>query len=303
MAQLRSEIDAVLNEVLASEHYDVVHIHNAHHFSPTLAHAVLATGLPAINTVHDRVGEHLHPDVLDLPWAHITYVSHYLQQALPSQRCSSVSWLGIDLHRFTPSGPGDSRLAALPAPRILHPARLLRWKGVHVSVAALAVLKSREIDASLILCGSREVVDDQSELARYREELEQLADDASVRHRVHFMDFDRAGIDRAYRSADMVWYPTVEPEPLGLVPIEAMATGTPVVVSDTGGMRETVMHGATGLRVPPNYPGALAEASRRLLEDGRLSEQLVTGGLRQARRFDLNRYVAGVEQLYKSVSE
>jgi glycosyltransferase involved in cell wall biosynthesis len=298
---LRVEIATVLHDLLRTEDYDVVHVHNAHHFSPVLARAVLGTGVPAMNTVHDRVGEHLHPDVLDLPWAHVTYVSHYLEEALPSRRDSSVYWLGIDLDRFAPNGPMDPRLAALPGSRILHPARLLRWKGLHVSIAALAMLVERGVDASLILCGSTEIVDDKSELARYRMELEQLADDLVVRSRVHFEVFDRGRIDEAYRSADLVWYPTVEPEPLGLVPLEAMATGTPVVCSDTGGMRETVIHGATGLRVPPGDPEALAVASQRVLQDGELRERLVAGGVRRARVFDLHSYVARVEELYEQV--
>ncbi len=299
---LRVEIEAALDGLLRRHEYDVVHVHNAHHFSPVLAHAVLAAGLPSVNTVHDRVGEHLCPDVLDLPWSHVTYVSHYLETALPSGRPHSVSWLGIDLARFSQRGLGDGRLTALPSPRVLHPARLLRWKGVHVSVAGLAALAARGVDATLILCGSTDIVDDQSELAAYRVELEQLADSLGVRANIHFVVFGRDRIDRAYRSADLVWYPTVEPEPLGLVPLEAMATGTPVISSDTGGMRETVIHGSTGLRVPPGDAGALADASNRLLHDEHLKARLIAGGLDRAHLFDLDRYVDGIEDLYASVS-
>lgn len=303
VAAAREGMTVLLRQVLATSRADVVHVHNAHHFSALLAEALLAEARgPVVDTVHDRVGEHLRPEVLDLAWSHVLYASHYLHRSLPTSCPHSVVWLGIDLARLSPAGPVDPRLTRLSRPVIFHPARLLRWKGVHVSVAALARLRNRGIEASLVLCGSKDVVDDQLELQAYREELVAQAAGLGVTDRVHFEVFERSRMAEAYRAADLVWYPTIEPEPFGLVPLEAMATGVPIVVSDGGGMRETVIEGRTGLRVPPGDARALAAASVRLLEDDALRSSITRTALRHSEAFGLEGYVDTVEKLYADMA-
>lgn len=295
---LRSDIQAHITPFGA----DVVHVHNGHHFSPMPARTILAElDAPCVNTVHDRTGEFIFEDVLRLSWSHLFYVSHYVAGALPSPVAHSVQWLGVDLRAFSPDGPPDPRLEALPGPVIFHPARLLEWKGLHVSIRALAELTERGTPASLVLCGSTDIVDDPVELRRYRRRLDELATEVGVAQDVHFLTFDRSRIADAYRAADLVWYPTVEPEPLGLVPIEAMSTGVPVVVSDTGGMRETVVDGESGIRVPVNDPRALAQASLAILSTSDLRQRLVANGLERSRLFDLTSYVDVVESVYEGL--
>jgi glycosyltransferase involved in cell wall biosynthesis len=77
-----------------------------------------------------------------------------------------------------------------------------------------------------------------------------------------------------YRSAQICVIPTVWPEPFGLVALEAMACGTPVIASDVGGFKETVIHGKTGLLVPQGDSKAFAEAILTLLQDSCLREQM-----------------------------
>ncbi len=299
----REAVARLTREIRQTYRPDVVHVHNGHHFSPLLAEAVLGeAGVPVVNTVHDRVGEYLHPKVLDMAWAHVLYASHYLCAALPTARRHSVVWLGIDLRHFSPAGPVDPRLSRHPRPVVFHPARLLRWKGIHVSVAALAVLSQAGITATLVLCGSQDVVDDQDELRAYHAELVEMAVQLRVADQVHFERFERERMGEAYRAVDLVWYPTIEPEPFGLVPLEAMATGTPLVVSDCGGMRETVDHGRTGLRVPPGDASALATASRELLEDERSRSRMTRAALERSKDFGLDPYVDKIEHLYEEVT-
>lgn len=259
-------------------------------------------GGPVVNTVHDRVGEYLHPQVLDMAWAHVLYASHYLCQALPTSRTHSVAWLGIDLQHFRPDGPRGPRLVSHARPVLCHPARLLRWKGIHVSVAALAVLSQAGVTATLVLCGSEDIVDDQHELRAYRAELVEMAARLGVAEQVHFERFERERMGEAYRAVDLVWYPTIEPEPFGLVPLEAMATGAALVASDGGGMRETVDHGRTGLRVPPGDAVALAAASPALLEDDLARSRMTRAALERSKDFGLDEYVDKIETLYKEVT-
>jgi glycosyltransferase involved in cell wall biosynthesis len=88
-----------------------------------------------------------------------------------------------------------------------------------------------------------------------------------VAERVRFVGWCGAEeMEERYAQARIVVVPSVWPEPFGLVGIEAMAAGRPVVGIDRGGIRDWLAHGETGLRVAPQ-PGALADAVRCLLEE------------------------------------
>lgn len=87
------------------------------------------------------------------------------------------------------------------------------------------------------------------------------------------------------------------------VPLEAMRAGTPIVLTDVVGNRDTVVDGESGLIVPPNDPAALAAAALRLLEDAPLRERLVEGGrARLAERFDVRLMAERLERLYGSLA-
>lgn len=271
---------------------DVVHLHNGHHFGPELALTCLDTGTGTmVNGVHDRVGERLCPHVLDWPWDLVVYASDYLMSALPTRRQAAVRWLGIDTRTFSPHGPTDTRVTALPRPVVFHPARLLRWKGVECGLRAFARMRPALGGGTLVLCASEDIADDPADVAAFRLELTELAERLGVADAVRFLSFDRQRIADAYRAADLVWYPTIDEEPLGLVPPEAMATGTPVVVSRSGGMQETVVDGATGLAVDKGDDAGLAEAAVRLLTNPALRARLVAGGRERSALFDNDRYV------------
>jgi glycosyltransferase involved in cell wall biosynthesis len=300
--RLLAELRTVLGRELDAFRPDLVHVHNAHHYGPELARALLdRAAVPVLNGVHDRVGEYLYPDVLDWPWDLVVYVSRYLRAALPTRRPAAVRWLGIELDTFRPDGPRDPRLERLPGPVVFHPARLLRWKGVECGVRAFARVH-RELGGALVLCASDDIVDDPREVAAFRRELGELAGQLGVGDAVHFMSFDRLRIADAYRAADLIWYPTIDDEPLGLVPMEAMACGVPVVVSRSGGMTETVVAGETGLVVPRDDAGALAAAARAILTDAALRAALVRGGRARSARFGNAGYVDWLDASYRALA-
>jgi glycogen(starch) synthase len=88
-----------------------------------------------------------------------------------------------------------------------------------------------------------------------------------------------------YRIADLCVVPSIY-EPFGLVALEAMASGCPCIVADTGGLREVVPHEEAGLRFRSRDPKALADVAVRVLADDDLGRRLVTDGLEHIRRFD-----------------
>ena len=101
------------------------------------------------------------------------------------------------------------------------------------------------------------------------------------------------------RSADAVvctpWY-----EPFGIVPLEAMACGVPVVAAAVGGLTDTVMDRATGLHVPPRDPAAIAGALAELLANPELRSELGRAGQRRASsRYSWDRVAAETEKAYR----
>jgi glycosyltransferase involved in cell wall biosynthesis len=303
---LREEIADSLARLLEAYGPGIVHLHNAHHFGAELADGTFAAAArysgarPALlNSVHDHTGEHVCPGVVDLPWHHLIYVSDFMLRALPSLRPSSTLLLGIDVDRFAGDGTPHPALAELEPPVVFHPARLLRWKGVEVSVEAFLRVRATLGRGSLVLCMSEQIVGDRAEIAALRDELRATARRAGAEPHVHFHEFPRDDIAAAYRASDLVWYPTLEDEPYGLVPLEAMAAGVPLIVTDSGGMTETVEPSVTALVVPKGDAGALAESGLRLLQDGALRTSLVSAGRRRVADFELQAFVLRLEDIYE----
>ena len=99
----------------------------------------------------------------------------------------------------------------------------------------------------------------------------------------------RAELRERYAEADVCLFPTEWPEPFGLVPLEAMACGTPVVATGSGGSGEFLLHGENCLRFPPGDAAALAAAVRRLADDPDLRRRIVRTGFATANELSVDR--------------
>jgi type III pantothenate kinase len=209
---------------------------------------------------------------------------------------------GADLRLFTPDGGTDGvppRRRGVT--RVACVGRLVERKGVGTVISALAAMGDR-VPCELVIAGGPDssAMDRDPEVARLRA----LAEAEGVAGRVHFLGrLDRAGTAAVMRSADVVasvpWY-----EPFGIVPIEAMACGTPVVASAVGGMIDTVVDGVTGLHVPPRDPERLADALAPLLADPDRRARLGRAGVERSRRlYDWDRVGAATLDVYARVAE
>ncbi|MEV0360859.1 glycosyltransferase [Nocardia sp. NPDC050697] len=198
-------------------------------------------------------------------------VTELARMGVPRFRTSVVP-CGVDLAAFGPDGPVAERGAPH---RLVAVGRMVRRKGFDTAIMALQELPGTE----LVIAGGAPGDAGEAELARLRA----VAADYGVADRVRFAGtVDRAAMPALLRSADAVlctpWY-----EPFGIVPVEAMACGRPVVASAVGGLLDTVVDGVTGRLVPPRDPLALAGALRALLADPALAGRLGAAGLRRAR--------------------
>jgi len=186
--------------------------------------------------------------------------------------------------------------------RILSVGRLVQRKGVDLIIQALPLLAEAGFNdvELLIVGGSGDALnlEEDPEAQRLRAMAKELGveDKVTMRGQV-----PRDAMPGIFRSADAVvctpWY-----EPFGIVPLEAMACGVPVVAAAVGGLRETVVDQKTGLHVPPRDPEALAEALGKLLGDAELRTDMGRAGARRARsRYSWERIAADTEKAYRSV--
>jgi glycosyltransferase involved in cell wall biosynthesis len=178
---------------------------------------------------------------------------------------STIVYSGIDPVDF-PLGAVD----AVERPwqwRLLYVGRLDPRKGIDDLVRALASLPS---EATLEVIGSGD--------GHERDRLRSLARDLGVDARVTFDAVPRDTLAARYRAADVCVFPSTWDEPFGLVPVEAMASGIPVVATGTGGSAEFLADGVNCLLYEPGNPAALADAVRRVAGDATLRHRLVHGG-------------------------
>lgn len=112
------------------------------------------------------------------------------------------------------------------------------------------------------------------------------------------LDISHANVMQAWRKCLMGVIPSVWPEPLGMVVVEAMSAGRPVIASRIGGITDTITDEQTGLLVPPADPAALASAMQRLIDEPVLRERLGRAALKQAGIYSAKNVIPQFERLY-----
>ena len=208
----------------------------------------------------------------------------------------SVIPCGVDLDVFRPDGPAAPRRPGLH--RVVVVTRLVERKGVGNVISAIAGVP----DCELLVAGGPEAgeLDADPEVRRFRA----LARTEGVANRVQFLGaIDHHQVPWLLRSADLVacvpWY-----EPFGMVALEAMACGVPVVASAVGGLVDTVVDGVTGVHVPARRPEEVAAAIRRLLRLPRLRASMGAAGAERARsRYGWDAIAQATLAAYRGVCE
>ena len=264
------KLEALIREVGA----DIVHARSRAPAWSALA-AAKATGRAFVTTFHGTYNrgwwglKSLYNSVMTRG-ARVIAISHFIAEhairlyGLDPARVRVIH-RGFDQTRFDPQRVSPERIIALAQKwrlpdgyRVITlPARLTRWKGQTVLIEALALLGRH--DLRCLLVGS-----DQGR-AGYRSELTDLIEARGLTDVVHIVD-ECNDMPAAYMLTDIVVSASTDPEAFGRVVVEAQAMGRPVIASDHGAPRETILPGRTGWLVAPGDPQALANALARFLE-------------------------------------
>jgi glycosyltransferase involved in cell wall biosynthesis len=221
---------------------------------------------------------HFEPAAID----HWVFISEYTRER--------ARGLGFEFpsSEVNPAGVGEEFLNAAPAQawawRLLYVGRIDERKGIDTAVRALAQLPA---EATLDVVGSG---DDDAE-RRLRALVAQLG----LQARVCFTGIlPRDELPARYAGADVALFPVRWREPWGVVPLEAMGVGRPVVATGRGGSGEYLRDGENALLFDAEDPAALAAQVRRLAADEALRERLRAGGLETANRHTAARHDARV---------
>ncbi|WP_182354272.1 glycosyltransferase [Flaviflexus huanghaiensis] len=208
---------------------------------------------------------------------------------------TSVVPCGVDLRLFRPDVAPEETYGTR---RIVSVGRLVARKGMDIGISALAHLARRgydDVELHIIGGGSSGDLSSDTEAMRLMDVASELGVSDRVVLRGHV---PRADMPSVFRSASLVactpWY-----EPFGIVPLEAMACGVPVVAAKVGGLADTVVDGLTGLHVPPHSPEAVATAAALLLDNPDLAEELGKHGIERAReRYAWPQVARDTEQVF-----
>jgi phosphatidylinositol alpha-mannosyltransferase len=190
---------------------------------------------------------------------------------------------GVDVARWAAADPadlGDGR-------KLLFVGRLDARKGFPVAVSAFERLAAEHGDVRLVAVGDgpeRDAADVLPTLQRARVTMLGAVPNAEL--------------PPIHAACDLYLGPSTGGESFGIVLVEAMAAGLPVVASDTPGYDEVVRDGVDGLLVPPDDPAALATAAGRVLAEPALARRLATAGRARAAAFDWSAVIERIEAAY-----
>jgi D-inositol-3-phosphate glycosyltransferase len=232
--------------------------------------------------IEDDIVRHADRIIAECPQDKTDLIELY--QADPRRICMVPC--GFDEQEMWPMDKAEARAGLGWDPDafyMLQLGRMVPRKGVDNVIVALAHLrKHRKVNARLCIVGG-ETADPMDAASPEMARLRAVAQKEGVQEFVEFAGRRARHLLRKYYCAADAFVTTPWYEPFGITPVEAMACSRPVVGSDTGGIRYTVVDGETGFLVPPREPGLLADKLERLARDSALATRMGAAGLRRAR--------------------
>lgn len=290
-----------VQEILAAERFDVLHVHEP--FMPALPLTVLRLSRTAnVGTFHayakSNLGYHYGRPVLApyLRRLHGTmavsapardFVRQYFPQAEPV-----VVPNGVDVATFRPGHTPIHHLRD-DMVNVLFVGRLEKRKGLGDLVLGFRELQDRVERVRLVIVGDGPL----------RSQVERLVERHRLRNVVLAGYVPRSVLPRYYASADIACFPATGGESFGVVLLEAMASGLPVVATELPGYLSVVEAGRDALTVRPRSPVELGAALTVLARDAELRARLSRAGLQEAQGYAWREVAARVIDVYRSARE
>ncbi len=284
--QLNFNMIAKVGELISQgETFDIIHAHDwlVAYAAKTLK---FSHGIPMISTIHaTEAGRNsgIHTDeqkyINDTEWmltyesseviVNSNYMKSELQRlfGLPYEKINVIP-NGVNLTSFNNvyrDYDFRRRFAMDNEKIILFMGRLVYEKGIQNLIAAMPKVLDHYHDVKLVIAGKGGMIDE------LRNEVNALG----ISEKVYFAGYLKSNdVKKMYKCADISVFPSTY-EPFGIVAIEAMLSGTPVVVSDIGGLNEIVDHGINGMKSYAGNPNSLADSILTLLFDHKLADEIV----------------------------
>jgi len=304
-AHLDPTLPGRLNEVLRPWSFDILHAH--------LPHAEIYGALALRQRPQARFAITRHSDnpfrrnpvlrlVFTPSWRRansLIAISEAVRQSMirrehiPSERIVVIPY-GLDSQKFVAGAvPGRlrSELGIPDSPLVGFVGRLARPKGADTLLRAFVHVELQEPQAQLVIAGD----------GPWRQRLVRLGGDLGLRN-VHFLGW-REDVASILADLDVVAMPS-RWEGFGLVALEAMSLGKPVIATRVSALPEVVADGVTGLLAPPEDPASLAEEILKLLRNPALARRMGQAGLRRVRQeFGVDRMISSTLRVYGQILE
>lgn len=304
---LRREASKILPIMKAIRQHQInlVHVNNGLYRSKPGIIAARLAGVPCVCHVH--MFQNL--SYFDRLFAGLVNAYLYISQAIadnyttqgihPAQ--GAIIHNGIDTNQFShPPDAGHIRdeFAGNGASLVGVVGRLVSWKGHEYFIQAVAKLKPQFPNLKGLIIGP---ADASPVNQQYLQKLHQLTAALELKNDVIFTGFRDDVLD-VMSALDVVVHSSSEPEPFGLVIIEGMALGKPVVATAAGGVLDIVEDKVSGLLVPCQDAGAMAQAILWLLTHQKQAEQMGRRAYRRVtEKFTMQRQTNAVQQIYDDV--
>ncbi len=289
--QLNFNMIAKVGELIAKgEKFDIIH---AHDWLTAYAGKTLKTayGIPLTSTIHateagrnSGINGETQKYINDTEWmltyesseviVNSNYMKNELQRlfGLPYDKINVVpNGVNINLFNDVERDYDFRRNYAMDNEKIIC---LVYEKGIQNLIAAMPKILANYHDSKLVICGKGGMID----------ELKNQAYSLGLGNKVYFAGYmNSKNVQKMYKCADISVFPSTY-EPFGIVALEAMLSGTPVVVSDIGGLNEIVDHGINGMKSYAGNPNSIADSILTLLFDPKLCSNVVKNAIAKVKK-------------------
>ncbi len=316
-------LDVVEHE---GRHYDLIHSH--YWLSGWVAQRLRETwGVPIIQMFHtlglmkNRIAaraDETEPQIRIETEHDVVEASDYLIAATPAERIQLMYLYGASMPRIHCVSPGVDVTHFRPIPKdealtyagvspdrrmILFVGRIEPLKGIDTLLRSLVILRQRAPELgkklTLAIIGGDPIDADDPEMSRLLE----LSDELDLREPVLFLGAREQDVLQYYYSAAEAVIMPSHYESFGMVALEAMACGTPVVASEVGGLAYLVRDGVTGFHVPDRSPEDLASRIQLLMENDLLRQEMSVSAMRLAERYTWPLIASQIMNLYEESTQ